>query len=324
VGDGAGFLRALAAEHPGAHGYWPAQTTALAALGGPPVLATSVSYVLGSLAAGGTWNPAVLEACQVREEQLPRIVPDGQPVGEVDGVLLDPGAIDVVCERLMSGAGGPGDVLVICGGTLITMAQVPASQQVHPGLSVFPDGSGGGTAITASNAGGIFLDWVDRLVAPARGGAHPERVPVWSPYVRGERTPWEDPTRRAQLVDLHLGHDAAAVRRAAHEASAFVVRHHLELCGAPAKRLVAVGGGTRSAGWMQALADATGLPVDVQAAPDGAALGAAYLARVSAGLEPDLAGAARWAGPGQRVEPDPAWTGAVNVRYQRFRELAGD
>lgn len=322
VGDGAGFLRALATAHPGARGYWPAQTTALVALGGPPVLANMVSHVLGSLATGGAWNPAVLEPCGVREEQLPRIVPDQQPVGEVDGVLLDPGAIDVMCERLIAGAGDPGDVLVLCGGTLITMAQVPAGQQAHPGVSVFPDGSGGGTAITASNAGGIFLDWVDRLVGRASGAVQPDRVPVWSPYVRGERTPWEDPSRRAQLVDLHLGHDAAAVRRAAFEASAFVVRHHLELSGATAKRLVAVGGGTRADGWMQSLADATGLPVDVRATPDGAAMGAAYLARVSAGLEKGLGGAARWVRRGRTVEPDPAWTAAVDGRYQRFRELA--
>jgi xylulokinase len=322
VGDGAGFLRALAAEFPSAHGYWPAQTTALAALGGPPVLASSVSLVLGSLAPGGAWDPEVLAKCGVQEQQLPRIVRDHQPVAEVDGVLLDPGAIDVVCERLMSGAGGPGDVLVMCGGTLITMAHVPPGHAAHPGLSVFPSGDGGGTAITASNAGGIFLDWVDQLVGPARGGTDPARVPVWSPYVRGERTPWEDPSRRGQLVDLHLGHDAAAVRRAAFEASAFVVRHHLELSGADARRVVAVGGGTRAAGWMQALADVTGLPVDVQAVPDGAAMGAAFLARVSAGLEGDLGAAARWARTGRRVEPDPRWAEAVEARYRRFRQLA--
>lgn len=323
VGDGAGFLRALAAEHPDARGYWPAQTTALASLGGPPVLANMVSYVLGSLAVGGSWNASVLDSCGVSPEQLPRIVPDQQPVGEVDGVLLDPGAIDVMCERLMAGAGTPGDVVVICGGTLIVMAQVPAGHQAHPGISVFPDGSGGGSAVTASNAGGIFLDWVDGLIGPARGPVRPDAVPVWSPYVRGERTPWEDAGRRAQLVDVHLAHDAAAVRRAAFEASAFVVRHHLELAGAEAKRIVAVGGGTRAAGWMQALADATGLPVDVQAAPEGAAMGAAFLARVSAGLEKGLGDAGRWVRPGHRVEPDAAWTAAVEQRYQRFRGLAG-
>lgn len=322
VGDAAVFLRALAAEHPGAHGFWPAQTTALAALGGPPVVAQTVSYVLGPLAVGGAWDPAVLEACGVSEEQLPRIVADRQPVGEVDGVLLDPGGIDVMCERLVSGATQDGDVLVLCGSTLIVIVRVPAGHEAAPGIPVFPDSSGAGIATTASNAGGLFLDWVDRVVARSTGPVHPDRVPVWSPYLRGERTPYDDPSRRGRLVDLHLGHDAAAVRRAAFEAAGFVVRHHLELVGAPAKRVVAVGGGTRSSGWMQALADTTGLPVDVQAVPDGAAIGAAFLARASAGLEHDLSQAARWARTGHRVEPQAAWAEAVEGRYRVFRQLA--
>jgi xylulokinase len=85
---------------------------------------------------------------------------------------------------------------------------------------------------------------------------------------------------------------------------------------------VAVGGGTTSPGWMQALADATGLPVDVQAVPDGAAMGAAFLARMSAGLDEHLSRASEWARVGRRVEPRSEWAGPVAERYQRFRELA--
>ena len=45
------------------------------------------------------------------------------------------------------------------------------------------------------------------------------------------------------------------------------------------------GGGTQDGRWVAALADATGCPADVVAAPEGAALGAAFLARLTAGLE---------------------------------------
>ncbi|MGV7694096.1 FGGY-family carbohydrate kinase, partial [Mycobacterium kansasii] len=80
------------------------------------------------------------------------------------------------------------------------------------------------------------------------------------PYIRGERTPFHDPDRRAVLDALDLTHDAAALRRAAHEASGFVVRQLIELSGAPTARVVATGGGTRVGPWMQAIADATGRP----------------------------------------------------------------
>ena len=322
VGEAAAFLRHLSSAHPDAAGYWPAQTTALAALGAPPVVAATVSFVLAPLAVMGQWNAEVLDSCGVAVDRLPAIVPDRTPVAEVDGVLLDPGGIDVMCERLVSGATEDGDVLVLCGSSLITILRLPADHPLPDSIPAFPQPSGGSVATTASNAGGLFLDWVDRTVAPSSAPVHPDRVPVWSPYIRGERTPWQDPHRRGQLVDLHLGHDAAAIRQAAFEASGFVVRHHLELTKAPARRIVAVGGGTTSPGWMQALADATGLPVDVQAVPDGAAMGAAFLARMSAGLEEHLSRASEWARVGRRVEPRPDWAGPVNERYERFRELA--
>src|SRR5205807_2257981 len=151
----------------------------------------------------------------------------------------------------------------------------------------------------------------------------PLRVPVWSPYIRGERTPWQDPERRAQVTDLSLGADAAALRRGAFEASGFVVRHLLELMDLQPRRLRAVGGGTRSSGWMQALADAVQVPVDVATEPEGAAIGAAFLARITAGLEKDMADAQRWARPTTVVEPDRDWVDAVDARYRRFRGLVG-
>jgi xylulokinase len=69
---------------------------------------------------------------------------------------------------------------------------------------------------------------------------------------------------------------------------------------------------------MAAMADTTGLPVDTVAVPDGAALGAAYLARMAAGLESSLDGSMRWARTGSRIEPDPAWQEAADRRFQRF------
>ncbi|MGH3596550.1 MAG: FGGY-family carbohydrate kinase, partial [Mycobacterium sp.] len=175
----------------------------------------------------------------------------------------------------------------------------------------------------ASNAGGLFLGWVDRLLGPGDPKtADPRRVPVWSPYVRGERTPFHDPDRRGMLDALDLTHDAASLRRAAYEASGFVVRQLVERSEAPVSRIVAAGGGTRVESWIRAIADATGRPVQVSGVAEGAALGAAFLARMAVGLESSMSDAARWASVERIVEPDPAWTSATDDRYHRFLELA--
>lgn len=330
-GEMTGFLRWCATEAPGAAGFWPAQAMANHALAGEAVLDTVTAMTAVPLFDHVRWDPAVAAEAGATVDQLPRIVPGEQAVGRLaaiaPGALLGGGTIDAFAEQLVAGADHEGDVLVIGGATLITWAVIPEWREV-PGLWTVPHTVPGLSLIGGpSNAGGLFLDWARRLAgspddaSPERGALDPHRVPVWTPYVRGERTPLHDPDRRAALHDLDLTHGPAALVRAAHEAAGFVVRHHLDLAGLTPERIVATGGGTRSAGWLRALADATGLPVDVVAVPEGAALGTAFLARVVAGREAVSTDARRWARTGRRVEPDPAWVAPVAERYARFRAL---
>jgi xylulokinase len=274
------------------------------------------------------WDAALAEAAGTATDALPDIVSGSDAVGRITGtdVLLGGGGIDAFGEQLVAGADGPGDVLVICGTTLITWAVIPEWVEV-PGLWTIPHTAPGRILIGGpSNAGGLFLNWASGLAA-ARGTdgddrvVDPDDVPVWLPYVRGERTPLHDPDRRASLHGLDLTHGAAALRRAAYEAAGFVVRHHLDLAGVDARRIVATGGGVRVDEWVQCLADCTGLPVDIVAVPEGGALGAAFMARLTAGLESQATDASRWVRIGRRVEPDRRWQRAAADRYARFRAL---
>ncbi|MCV7394668.1 xylulokinase [Mycobacterium paraseoulense] len=324
LGEAAEFLRWTAAAAPGASGYWPAPAVANHALAGEAVIDLATAATAYPLFDGTGWNPEACTERGARPDQMPRVESMGAAVGQVrdSGAALAIGAIDALCEQIVAGADRDGDVLVLCGTTLIVWTTIGEARQV-PGLWTIPHTAAGKSLIGgASNAGGLFLGWVDRVVAPGDpAAAQPGRVPVWSPYIRGERTPFHDPHRRAVLDALDLTHDAAALRRAAYEASGFVVRQLIELSGAPVARIVATGGGTRVGPWMQAIADATGRPVEVSGVPEGAALGAAFLARMAAGLETSIADAARWACTERVVEPDPGWAVAVQDRYQRFLEL---
>jgi xylulokinase len=328
--EAAGFLRWTAAQAPGAAGYWPAQAVANRSLGGRPAVDFSVAFTSAPLFGAEGWDAKLVSDCGASPEQLAEVELPGAAAGRLDGAaegpILAAGSVDVWCEQLVAGAGQPGDVHVVCGTTLIIWAFVAADDPAtaHPGLWSVPSASPAVRTIGgASNAGGLFLDWSQRLAGRRAERLEPGNVPVWVPYPRGERTPYHDPAKRAALHDLDLTHGPSALQRAAWEASGFVVRHHLELGAVAAKRLVATGGGTRAPGWMQALADATGLPVHVAAEPEGAARGAAFLARMAAGLESDLAEAARWASTGSLVEPDPTWAAPTADRYRRFLELSG-
>ena len=332
--DGEGFLRWASAAAPGAQGYWPCQAVATYALSGLPAIDTGVTAALGSLHTHGHWNADLLSSLGVATEQMPTVVPMGQAAGTLPGsdAVVTGGTIDALCDQIVAGATEPGDVLVIFGATLIVWA-VCDEWLVAPGLISYPHTTPERFCIGGpSNAGALFVDWARRLLRGVPGPGpereqleprlgEPDRVPVWLPYVRGERTPFEDHTLRSNLYGLDIGSDAASLERAAYEASGFVVRRMLDRSGVKATRIVASGGGSRVTAWMAAVADATNLPVDAVAIPEGAALGAAYFARMAAGLETSLDDSARWVGVGRRIEPDPAWVRAAEARYTRFSEL---
>ncbi len=315
-GEFVGFLRSLEQAVPDAPAYWPAQAVAGNALCGAAAIDGVTAMTCLPVFGADGWDPQWCDPAR-----LPALAMDSSPVGYRGDAPVAAGTVDALAEQLVAGADSPGDVLVICGTTLITWAVCQGWPEAE-GLWTIPHLQPGLSAIGGpSNAGGLFLERVRGLVGdPAAVPSHPTRLPLWVPYIRGERTPRHDPDLRAALVGLDVGHGPAEVLAAAYEAAGFVVRHHLDLAGAAPERIVAVGGGTHVERWMQALADATNLPVDVAAVPEGAARGAAWLARIAAGLESrDWAEARRWARTGRRVEPRADWAEACDRRYSQWR-----
>jgi xylulokinase len=322
------FLRWTVGEAPDAAGYWPAQAVANHALAGEAVLDTTTAATAYPLFDWTGWDPTLAGEVGVRPQQLPTLAPTGAACGRVGGAggpALASGCIDAFAEQLVAGADDDGDVLVILGTTLIVWA-VTASEDPVPRHYVIPHTTPGKMLVGGpSNAGGLFLNWVTSLLAEGEPPTDPGRVPVWAPFPRGERVPLNDPERRAVLAQLDLTHTPGAVRRAAFEASGFVARRMLEATKVDARRIIATGGGTRVDEWVQALADATGVPVDCVAVPEGGALGSAWLARIAAGFEEPTAMAEgrRWARTGRRVDPDPRWAPAVAARYEEFFAVTG-
>ena len=323
IGHAPDLLRYCTSVAPDAVGYWPAQAVANYALAGTAVVDTSTAFAMAPLFDGEGWSEREVRGAGAEPSQLPEVVPLGESIGEWKGTAVASGIVDTLAEQLVAGVAEDGDVLVICGTTLVVWCVTSTWREI-PGLWTVPHTVPGKVLIGgASNAGALFLDWARSLTPPARGRASAVtgHVPVWAPYPRGERTPLHDPDRRAMLVDLQLSDGPGTVRRAAVEATGFVVRQHIEMSGVDARRVIATGGGTRDDEWMGALADATGLPIEIVAVPEGAALGAAFVARMAAGLESSLVDAGRWAGLGRRVEPGPLVTDAA-VRYKTFLDLS--
>jgi xylulokinase len=115
---------------------------------------------------------------------------------------------------------------------------------------------------------------------------------LFLPYLTGERTPHPDPLARGAFVGLTVRHGRAHLTRAVLEGVAFGLRDSFELMkGAGLAEITQVrvsGGGAKSPLWRQILADVFNTELVTVNTTEGAAYGAALLANVGVGVQPDL------------------------------------
>jgi xylulokinase len=105
------------------------------------------------------------------------------------------------------------------------------------------------------------------------------------------------------------------------EACAFGIRHLLEAvreAGGEAKRLVAVGGGTKGGLWTQIVSDVIDERQELPEQTIGAAYGNALLAGIGAGIvDPDT----DWTSIAETVEPNPENRELYNELYALYKDL---
>ena len=245
--------------------------------------------------------------------------------GLPEGLPVTAGTVDAWAEATSVGVREPGDVMVMYGTTMF-LVQVIAKPSPHPALwttsGVYP----GTWSLAAGMAtSGAVTDWLRKLVgadfttlvAEAASVPPGSRGLLLLPYFAGERTPIFDPSARGVIAGLTLAHGRAELYRAALEGIAYGVRHNLEVmraAGGPARRLVAVGGGTQGGLWTRIVSDVTGEAQVVPAETVGAAFGDAMLAAGAAGA--DVTG---W-NPDDHVV-HPSGDGVYDDFYARYREL---
>lgn len=111
---------------------------------------------------------------------------------------------------------------------------------------------------------------------------------LFLPYLNGERTPHLNPDISGEFVGLTINTGPAQLTRAVMEGVAFALMQCIELCGElglkPKDYMVASGGGSRSAPWLQIQADIYNIPLRVMETEEQASLGAAIAAGVGAGV----------------------------------------
>ena len=280
--------------------------------------------------------------------RLPEVVQSADVVGEVtreaaeatgltEGTPVAAGTIDAAAEALSVGVASPGDMMVMYGTTAFmiqVLSDVVVSPRLWSGVWVDPRHAimAGGMATT-----GAITEWMRRELTDLDAEAAFEHLFAEAelsppgangllvlPYFSGERTPVNEPRARGVIAGLSLSSTRGDLLRGVVEAMGFGVRHHIDAmgeAGARPARLVAIGGGTRSRMWVQAVSDITGMAQDLTAERAGAAYGDALLAAVAIGVLPDVEAISTIVDVVDRVRPDRDLSALYEPRYEAYREL---
>ena len=147
---------------------------------------------------------------------------------------------------------------------------------------------------------------------------------VFTPYLSGERCPYEDSEAKSVFYGLSLGTKRADITRSVMEGVTFSLRQVVELMSrfTECKNAVTSGGGSSSKLWRQMQADIFNIPVYTTSTSDvGGAFGAAMLAGVGSGIWRNLSEATSLVKIETETWPDPKNQSAYEDSYGIYTQL---
>jgi xylulokinase len=321
--------------------------------------ATDVADASGTLMFDVThrrWSEQILNMMEIPKEFMPAAFESPEITGRVnaegaeatglrEGTPVVAGAGDQAAGAVGMGIVQPGAVSATIGtsGVVFAATARPAldkAGRVHTFCHAVP---GRWHVMGVTQAAGLSLRWFRDNFFTTLQTFEPQRDPydvlceeaektpagadgvLWAPYLMGERTPHLDPHARAALVGLAASHTRAHIVRAILEGVAYSLRDTFTIFSemdVPVEKIRLGGGGARSPLWQQIQADVYGQTVELLAAEEGAAYGAALLAGVGAGVWSSVDQACTEAVRVEKtVEPDASAVKVMDNQYKTFRNL---
>ena len=292
-------------------------------------------------------EPTVIHAAGLDARRIAPPVPTGSIVGRVTaraaadlgipaGIPVAAGLVDAFASFHGAGMLEPGDAIDVGGAAGGFGVYWDRPVAVAGGFTTPAPLAGRWSVGAAMAATGSALDWlardllggassIDQLIADAADMPPGADGLTFLPYLAGERSPLWDPEARGVLAGLTLAHGRAQVTRAILEAAALAIRHvsaPMLSAGVRVGTMRVCGGPAHSSTWNRIKADVTGFDVAVPRVLETTVVGAAIVAAVAIGIQPDLPSAIRaMTSLDGRMAPDPSTRAAYDEAYRRYVEL---
>lgn len=291
------------------------------------------------------WSELLLKASGMRRDQMPELFEGTDAIGRLSPSVAKAWGMP---KRPVVAGGGGDNASSACGIGAVTDGagflsigtsgvmfvsndrfSPNAGKFVHAFCHAVPDTWHQMCVIVSATASLEWLSGVLQTPAPQLTKALGAKVKgpssaLFLPYLSGERTPVGDAEVRGLMMGLGQETDRKAMTHAVLDSIAFAFRDSLDALrdgGATINRLMAVGGGTKSALWLKIMSTVLGLPIDVPVAGDiGGAFGAARMGLVAATganyrdvfTKPKIA---------STITPEKSAAVAYDDQYQRYTKI---
>ncbi|MCC6445280.1 MAG: gluconokinase [Armatimonadetes bacterium] len=293
------------------------------------------------------WDDYPLDTLGLTRAQLAEPVPSDKILGtltdEASGALglrrgtaLLPGVYDGGAVGIGIGAMEEGTGIINIGTTgMLRVVDARPTLDFSPDMRLQTYYLTGGRWFPGAgvNNAGVVLKWLrdsvfglsyDALTDAARSVPDAANL-FFLPFLSGERNPQIGNVASGVFFGLRGRHTKGHMARAAMEGVSFALRLVLEALQdnrVPMERIRVGGGGARSAFWMETMASALGVPLQVTRVEETALIGSAMMGFVALGRFHDLQEATReMVQVGHLYLPDAAQAEACGQRFEFFKYL---
>ena len=293
------------------------------------------------------WSKEMMEICDVKEEQLPKLFESYEVTGSLTkeaaaalglttNCKIAAGAGDNAAAAVGTGTVGDGGCNISLGtsGTIFISSKEFGVDRFNA-LHSFDHADGNfhlmGCMLSAASCNKW---WMDEIIKTKEYSE--EQKPVtddmlgnnrvfFLPYLMGERSPHNNPAARATFTGMTMDTDRTDMTQAVLEGVAFAIRDSFEVAkslGINVTETKICGGGAKSPLWRKMIANILNIKVSVPVTEEGPALGAAMLAAVGTGAYKNVEEAASHIVKiKETIEPDKEIAARYEKKYQQFKKI---
>ncbi len=293
------------------------------------------------------WSREMLDICDIREEQLPKVYESSEVVGTLKEdiakqlelpktVKVCAGAGDNAAAAVGTGTVGNGSCNISLGtsGTVFIASNEFGADPFNA-LHSFAHADGNyhlmGCMLSAASCNKW---WNENIIGTSNYKAEEEKISeemlgrnhvFFLPYLMGERSPINDVNARGMFIGMSMDAERRDMTLAMLEGVAFGIRDSVEVArrlGLNPERSKICGGGAKSALWRKIFANVLNMEIDTVETEEGPGYGGAILAGVACGEWKNVEEAAnKLVMIKGTTSPEPEIAALYEERYEQFKQI---